>query len=372
MKILYICHRVPYPPETGRSIRPFHFIKHLSKKHEVHVVYPSFNEEELKRASGLKKYCREVSTCLVKFPKLKAAISIFSTIPSSFAYFYSHELQRTISKIDCDLIFISSSQMAMYVMDRKERKIADICDADSQKWKMYSKLKSVPFRPINYAEYLKVKSWENKIVKNFEKVIAVSDIEKKIVGGNAAVIPNGADIPKIRKNKKIENSIVFSGVMDYEANVDAVLYFHNEILPLIKKQIPDAIFTVAGENPVGKIKRLKDINVPGFVKDMDNLIAQHEVYVVPLRIARGVQNKILNAMAIGMPVVSTQIANQSIGAKDGKEIFIANKPEDFAKKVVKVLSDEKIKNKLVHDAQKFVKDKFNWNKSLKLLDSILK
>lgn len=372
MKILFLCHRVPYPPNKGDRIRSFNILKHLGKKHEVHVVYPSFNEEEVLRAKQIEKYCKKASTVLITNPLMRGLISVISARPSSFNYFYSRKMKELVDGIKCDLIFIYSSQMAMYVINRKEKKIADLVDADSDKWRMYSKMKTHLYRPFYFLEYLKVKRWEKKIANKFDKIIVASEVEKKLLSSKAIVMPNGAEIPRIKKTKKENNSIIFSGAMDYDANIDAAEWFHNKILPLIKKEIKNIKFVIAGMNPTKKLKKLKNAKITGYIPDMDSLIVKHTAYVAPLRIARGMQNKILNAMAIGIPVISTSIANQGIKAKDGKEILIADKEEEFAKNVVRILKNEKEHKKIVNNAKTFVKKKFNWDNNLKILDKAIK
>jgi len=371
MKILDICHRVPYPPETGRNIRQFHFIKYLSKIHELHLVYPSFSQDDITQGKKLKKYCKSISTCLIKHSMLKAYASVPLLRPSSFNYFYSKELQKIIDNIECDLILIRSSQMAMYVINRPEKKIADIGDSDAEKWKDYSKEKFFPFGPVYFLEYLKVKRWEKKIINKFDKTIVISETEKKLVHNQAIVISNGADFPKIKKLKKIPNTIIFSGAMDYKPNIDAVIFFHDKVFPEIKKKFPEVQFIVAGMNPPKKIQKLKNLKTTGYIKDMNSFIAKHTIYIAPLVVSRGVLNKILNAMAIGIPVVATKIANQGISAKNGKEILLADSAEEFAQQIIRVLQNKNLQKKLSSNARKFVKKNFNWKNEYKELDQVI-
>ncbi len=370
VKILFLCHRVP-TPYRGSSRTALNVIKHLSKKHEVHVVYLSFSRKDLLWAKELEKFCSKASTTIIKRPVLGAVGSIFSLRPSSFGYFYSKKLKEIVDSIDCDLIFIRSSQMAMYVSERKERKIGFIGDADSEKWKTYSKEKLFPLGPFYYLEYLKVKRWEKKIVKQCEKIIVISEPEKELLSKDAIVMPNGVKIPKLKKTVKAKSSVIFLGVMDYRPNVEGTIYFHDEILPLIKKQVPDVKFVVAGMNPAKKLKKLKNATVTGFVEDMTSLVASQSVFVSPLKTARGVQNKILDAMAAGVPVVSTSLANQGILAEDGREILIADTPVRFAEKVMRLLNDKKLREKISLNAKRFIKKKFDLDTNLKMLDNIV-
>jgi glycosyltransferase involved in cell wall biosynthesis len=187
-------------------------------------------------------------------------------------------------------------------------------------------------------------------------------------------VPNGIDFQKFPAAEEyIKNSLVFFGAMNYFANIDGVLYFHEQILPLIKNRVPDVQFTIAGMSPVRKIRKLSGENVivTGYVPDIRNYVAQASVCVVPLRIAKGMQNKVLEAMAMEVPVVATTAANRGIEARDKKEILLADTPAEFAKATLALLRDVGLHKEIAANAKQFVLKNFSWDTHLKKLNDVI-
>lgn len=399
MKILFLSHKIPYPPNKGDRIPTFHRMIFLSKRHDVSLAFPCFCKKELEYVNELKNNCVSVDTVFIRpfWAKLKSLFYLFSNKPLTLPYFYSRHLykiiQKRIKKEKFDLIYIYSSSMAQYVQNIKGvKKIIDLADADSHKWLQYSKHTLPPLSIIYNLEYLRLKKYEAQLAKNFDHSVAISENEKELFGtytsiANMSVISNGVDLDyfntcNVQSNHTLqtanrapqtENCIVFVGAMDYFANIDAVKYFCRETFPIISEAIPDIKFYIVGSNPVNAVKRLgndKNVVVTGFVEDTRPYLKRCSVCVVPLRIARGVQNKILEAMAAGVPVITTSKGNEGINAKNGKEIFIEDEPQDFAIRVIDLIRNEQLRSKISREARRLVENRFNWQFSLHNLEEI--
>jgi glycosyltransferase involved in cell wall biosynthesis len=189
-------------------------------------------------------------------------------------------------------------------------------------------------------------------------------------------VPNGVDLDYFQgdRSNPEDLTLIFMGIMDYYANVDGVLFFHDEILPRIRKQIPQVTFTILGGNPTPAIRRLgreEGVDVTGYVRDVRPYLNGASVCVVPLRIARGVQNKILEAMAMGVPVVATSRALEGIDAQPGRDILVADGPEEFAHKTAGLLLDRRLQQSISRSARELVEKKYRWDACLQNLDRIL-
>jgi len=457
MKILYIAHRIPYPPNKGDKIRSFNEIKYLSQRHEIHLACLADDPKDLKYENDLKDFCKTTNVILInpKLAKLKSSIGLISTKPLSVSYFYSRKLQQTVDHLlstnDYDAIFCFSSPMAEYVFksrllvssclkldkslvsgspvtsdqklaSRNQKLIMDFVDVDSDKWAQYSKYARFPKSWIYALEGRRLADYERNVAENFDHSIFVTDSEVKIFKNrnphikNITAISNGVDIDYFSPNYLHQEStidqrpsanergsstitqhpatinqqqssitqppasslqqpvIVFTGAMDYYANVDGVVWFTKEILPLIKKQIPEIRFYIVGSNPTKEVLSLSDNNdvtVTGYVPDSREYLNKATVVVVPLRIARGIQNKILEAMAMGIPVVATPQAFEGIEAKPGRDLILGEDVEKVAEGVIKLIKKVSLRKSLGDNARRIIEKNYCWAKNLEKLDNIL-
>lgn len=389
MKILFITHRIPYPPNKGDKIRSFNILKYLSQNHSISLFCLATSREDKKHLKELEKYCKSIDVALISpfKAKLKSCVDVFSLKPLTLSYFYSRKLQKCINQRlqhnEFDVIYVFSSCMAQYVTKVEGiKKILDFVDIDSDKWAQYAKYARFPLSSVYRLESQRLRKYELEITQKFDCCIVVSEAEKKVfqsnlqISANIFAIPNGVDFDyfKRRSRENEDHTLAFTGAMDYFANVDGVLNFCSFILPLIKREIPEVKFYIVGNNPSYEIKKLakdKNIFVTGFVEDIRPYLEKAAVCVVPLRIARGIQNKILEAMAMGVPVVATPQAAEGIEAKAGRDLFIENKPQRFAKKVIKIIRDRKLQEELSIKGRRFVEKEHSWQNNLVRLEDIL-
>ena len=402
MKILYLVHRIPYPPNKGEKIRAFHQVKYLAKHHKVDLVCLLDNKSDLSHIAPLGDICNRIYAHQITplLSKLKGLYTQIVGSSVSVGYFHRRRVQNKIdqwmAQTEYDLIFCYSSTMAEYYFrsnfynkESRPRLLIDFVDVDSDKWRQYAEKSSFPIKQVFQCEHSRMQQFEQRIYSEFDASILISQNEaklftKQVVNENKIfVIPNGIDSlffdkHKLQDAKSIEQStvplLVFTGAMDYHANVDGVLWFSNEVLPRIRKAHPHVQFKIVGSNPTSVVKQLSEregIEVTGFVEDIRPYYEQADVYVAPLRLGRGLQNKVLEAMAFERPIVATSRANAGIQAFNGKHLFIADDPESFADKVNELISCKNLRAQIGTNAREFVIDNFNWETNLDVLMELI-
>ena len=378
MKILYLAHSCPYPPNKGDRIRNFHILRHLSTNHAVTLIYPSFSQKDVSSGEMLRQFCVSVKTVRVSsvLAKLKCCLGLPARRSFTTSYFYSGRLQRLILNEEFDLVVVDCSSMAQYVMGVTKPKIIDFVDVDSDKWRLYAKMASFPKSLIYAIEHKRLREFEADLVKRFDVSLVISEKEKNLLPwtDRLVVVPNGIDLEYFApRSEPRKDTIIFAGAMNYFTNIDGVLYFHKEVLPLIKREVPSVKFIIGGMEPTSSIKRLggDETVVTGYVPDMRDYLGSASVCVVPLRIGKGIQNKILEAMAMGVPVVATSAANSGIDATDRKEILIADDPQTFAQSVMELLGDTRLRESLAANARSFVEKRYSWNRNLQKVDEAI-
>ncbi len=378
MNILYLTHGCPYPPNKGDRIRNFHFLKHLAQRHTVTLAYPSFSAQDVAHADSLKSYCSSILTVRLSstMAKLRCCLSLLRRQPLTNPHFYSGRLHQLIRQQSYDLVLVDCSSMAQYVRDIQRPKIIDFVDVDSDKWRLYTKMTPFPKSLIYEWEHRRLKDYEAELINEFDASVVISEKEKECLpeSDRLFVVGNGINLEYFTPREKYDqNTMIFTGAMDYFPNIDAVLFFYEQVFPLIKKDIPSAKFIIGGMNPVDRIRALQsdDVLVTGFVPDMREYLGQATVCVAPLRIAKGVQNKVLEAMAMKVPVVSTSHANFGIQARHRQEILEVDEPHQFAKAVVELLQSKSLREHLADKARTFVENQFSWEHNLQILDDAI-
>jgi sugar transferase (PEP-CTERM/EpsH1 system associated) len=389
MKILFLCHYVPYPPDHGAKIRAYHFIRHLSRNNSVTVATLAHTAGELTQVIGLKDYCEEVIAEVLR-PRvrwLQALRALASRSPSCVAYFRSAKLQDRIDQKlksgNFDRIVVFCAFMAQYVLEwQGGYRVLDFVDIDSAKWAEYSRCKAFPLSSGYALEAAKLRNYEYVISRHFHHCAVISqgefeEFERLGVPVPCTIVPNGVDTDYFNPNgnRQPESStIVFLGRMDYFPNIDAVLYFTKSVLPIIREAVPDVEFRIIGSNPTPAIRRLRQIPgviVTGHVPDVRPFLTDAAVSVAPLKMARGTQNKVLESMAMGIPVVATSEAAKGVDAIPEQHILIGNTPDAFARQVIRILKDRKVRANLSKVGRERVEQVHSWLRSMEFLDTIL-
>jgi sugar transferase (PEP-CTERM/EpsH1 system associated) len=388
MDILFISHRIPFPPDHGGKIRAFNMIRHLAKSHSVVVASLAESEREMQEASGLKNYCSKVIAQVVPTPIrwLQASRGLVGRSSSSVAYFWSSDLHKRIDKLlsgnRFDVIFVHCAFVAQYVSDYRDGyRILDLCDIDSAKWLDYSQWRAGPLSWGYSLEALKLRNYEKKVITNFDRCIVatpgeLAEFKKLSVEIPCAVIPNGVDSNYFhpQSNGSAGRVIAFVGRMDYFPNVDGALYFARSIFPIVRGRVPHAELRIVGSNPTNAVRRLANmpgITVTGHVPDVRPYLADATVAVAPLRLARGTQNKILEAMAMGIPVVASVEAAKGITATPGENLLVGDTPDTFANHVINLMQNERLRRELSEAGHKKIIRTHSWSSSMSTLEAIL-
>lgn len=390
MKILFLAQRVPYPPNKGDKLRSFNEIKFLSKNHTISLVCLADNEQELHYKKELKHYCSTVDIIQRSswHSNLRSLLYLFSHVPLTLPYFYSKALQMTVRQRlreeAYDLIFVYCSSMAQYVEQVTNiPRVIDFVDVDSQKWAQYAQRSAFPKNWVYHSESRRLGAYETLIAKTYQHCFLVSDREVKDF--RTAISPckkmtailNGVDTELFEPSPEPYDShaLSFIGDMGYFANVETVLYFSRKILPLIQESVPHVIFYIVGRNPSEELLKLgaehPNIVVTGNVETVQPYVKKSAALVAPMQIARGVQNKILEAMAMGVPVVTNSLGFEGITASPGHDILVEDRPETFAKRVIELMTNVDLRKTIASNARKRIEQEYRWETNIHTLENIL-
>ncbi|PCI70641.1 MAG: sugar transferase [Piscirickettsiaceae bacterium] len=387
--LLFLVHRIPYPPNKGDKIRSFHFLKHLSNHFNIYLGAFIDDPDDVVYQAQVEQLCSEVNLLEIN-PRVRTVMSAKGLVtgePLSVPYYDIAEMhqwvQHVISEHDIKKAFVFSSVMAQFVTpDKNIEMVADFVDVDSDKWRQYAEKKPWPVSWVYKRESERLFKYEKWVTKQAKDVLFVSDKEAAMfkelapeVSENVGFVNNGVDIEFFKPSSDFdipyeqhENIILFTGAMDYWANVDAVVWFVEHVLPKIHRINEGVVFYIVGSNPTDAVKKLQNnkVIVTGRVKDMPPYLQYAQVIVAPLRIARGIQNKVLEAMAMEKPIVATSAAMEGIGA-DIDGVSVADDPYLFCELVLNKLN----KNVSVPENRVFVEKNFSWMESGNKLVNLL-
>jgi len=389
MRILFLCHRLPYPPKRGGKIRPFNMIRHLSRRHEVTVATVARSAAEVAEGQDLRKYCHELHVGQIPTYAGWGRFGLYTatTYPATFGYFYSPALDRTVQTLlatrDFEAIFVHCSSMGPYVARHRGcRKILDYGDADSEKWLEYARASRFPLSLGFALEGRKVRRYERWLAEGFDACSVNAPREREVLGQYVDkpiyVFPNGVDLDYFRPQREggpaSPARVVFTGNMSYKPNVEAVGDFVSRILPRVWARRPETEFYIVGMDPSPAVRRLADgrrIVVTGRVDDVRPYFDAATVAVAPLRIARGLQNKVLEAMAMRVPVVASPAAFNGINAEAGRDVLVADDPESFSRGVVSLLDDPLLRDRHAAAARTCVERNHDWARILDGLERLV-
>lgn len=394
-ELLYLVHRIPYPPNKGDKIRSFHLLKHLAQSYKVHVGAFVDDPDDWQYAEALAQLAGGEVKLLPLNPRLatlKSAIGLLSGSPLSKPYYRDRRMQLWVDAMlttrPIARALVYSSSMAQYLMKHHAiRRVIDFVDIDSDKWRQYAGKKSWPMRWVYQREAHTLFNYERHVTHEFAAAAFVSDAEaalfKKLAPDCADKVfgfSNGVDADYFSPDQALvspfsidECAIVFTGAMDYWANVDAVMWFAREIFPSIKRAHPTAHFYIVGSRPTAEVQALvreSGVHVTGAVPDTRPYIAHATVAVAPLRIARGIQNKVLEAMAMAKPTVVSEQALEGIAATPGKEILLATDAAGFAGQVSRAIAGQ-VPEMGAAARQRVVSD-YSWSEHLRIIEQLLR
>jgi sugar transferase (PEP-CTERM/EpsH1 system associated) len=388
MRILYLCHRFPYPPRRGGKIRPFNMIRHLARSHEVVVCSLARSAREAEEARGIAPHCSTFEVVLVNetVQKLRMVATLPTHVTASTAYFHSPALARAIARRLAaqryDLVFVHCSSVAHYVRHlRGVPKILDFGDMDSHKWLEYARYKPFPLSLGYWWEGRRLLAYEKRLARDFDLCTATTRAEWETLEGygtGAATdwFPNGVDSEYFAPDAggHDPDTIAFVGRMDYYPNQRCMLDFCRDTLPLLKRRRPGIRLMIIGADPSAQIRALAaldGVTVTGSVPDVRPLVRRAALTVAPLTIARGTQNKILEAMALGVPVVASRVAAGGVDAVAGEHLLVADTPDEQCAAIDGILRDPAQRARLAQAGRARVLSHHAWPQSMQRLDAIV-
>lgn len=394
--LLFLSHRIPYPPDKGDKIRAWNILRYLADRYRVHLGAFVDDPADWARTDGLRAVCAECHLLPLNpvWGRLRSLPGLLRGASLSEGYFRDRRMTRWVRDQAAarrfDLVFAYSSTAAQYILGPEfagTRRIVDFVDVDSDKWRQYAANKSWPASAVYGRESRTLLGFERRVAAAVDTSLLVSPQEaelfRRLAPASAARIDhvtNGVDHLYFDPADTFPNpfgdgeeTVVFTGAMDYWANVDAVVWFATEILPAARAAWPDLRFCIVGANPTAAVRdlaALPGVSVTGRVADVRPYVAHAVAAVAPLRLARGIQNKVLEAMAMGKAVVATPEAVEGIDARAGDDILVAGDAATFADRLAAVKEADR-RRALGARARALILDRYCWPATLSRLDRLL-
>ena len=386
MKIFVLLPRVPFPLEKGDKLRAFNQIKQLAKHNEIVLCALNdngkVNEQDAFRA--LQPYCQSIS--FVKFNKLQVLLGLirafFKGWPLQCGYFYNRKAAKKvnalIAKHKPDILYGQLLRTAEYIRHKDIPKAIDYQDIFSYGMKRRADIASFITRPVYNMEYRRLKRYEAAVFDDFDVRTIISAPDRALFPHDKRdeilIVPNGVDHEFFKPMEREKHyDLVFTGNMSYPPNVNAVEYLADEIMPIVWKTLPETKLYIAGATPDPKVKKAASdkIIVSGWLDDIRDAYAQSCVFIAPMRIGTGLQNKLLEAMSMRLPAITSPLANASLGAKPNEEILIGSNAQEMAQHIITLLTDKETAEHLAQAGFDFTNRVYDWGKATEILENAM-
>ena len=390
--LLLLVHRMPYPPNKGDKIRSWHLLRHLAGRYRVHLATFVDDPADWRHADHVRKLCASSHFAPLnpRMARARSLLALPTGRPMSLDYYSDRSTRNwvrdTMATQCIERIVVFSSPMAQYAQPYPgARRIVDLCDVDSEKWRQYAQQRAWPASTVFALEARRLLAYERKVAATSDAALFVSAPEAQLFAtlapesaGRIGWYSNGVDTAYFSPDATHANpyvggeqAMVFCGAMDYWPNVDAVQWFVRDVLPAVLARAPRARFVIVGARPspeVQALAALPGVTVTGTVPDVRPYVAHAALSVAPLRVARGIQNKVLEAMSMAKTVVLTPQALEGIDAAPGREVVVAHDAPSFASAVCAELAAP---GSVGAAARRLVERAYGWDARLSALDSLL-
>jgi sugar transferase (PEP-CTERM/EpsH1 system associated) len=389
MKILFLSHRLPYPPDKGERIRAFHELKYFGERHEVDLMCFADSPEGAEHEDACRLICRSVSVEVLSRTTrlLRAAWAGIRGQSMSNAFFYSPKFARNVREAlqqrSYDLIFVYCSSMGRFIPQPAPAPIvADFVDADSAKWAQYAQICRPPLSWLYKREARAVAASELSLGSRAVLSLTTTAHDARELCAlhnyrfSAEVMPNGVEVPEISGTSdcsailNLKPFVVFVGTMNYRPNADAAVFFAREIFPLIRRIHPRLNYVIVGRDPsrsVQRLARIPGVTVTGRVPDVYGYLRNAEASVAPFRISQGFHNKIAESLAVGTPVVTSERAAAGIGLSEEDGLYTAEAPDQFTEMLDYILRNTNIRSRL-RDSSAALRTRLSWETRLRRLE----
>ncbi len=392
-ELLFLTHRLPYPPNKGDKVRSYHLLKHLAQRHRVHLGTFIDDPDDEQHLPAVQALCASVHAARLhpRVARLGSLTGLLRNEPLTLAYYRDASLETWVRQLhqraQLGAVLVFSSSMAQYAAASKVPLLVDFVDVDSAKWTDYAPAHSWPLSWLYRREGQQLLRYERSVAARADRSFFATEKETELFRGLApecaarvGAMGNGVDFdyfnPELTRNSPYpaaEASIVFTGAMDYWPNVDAVTWFARDMLPALRQRWPTARFHIVGRSPTAAVRALasESVTVTGTVPDVRPYLQHAAVVVAPLRLARGIQNKVLEAMAMARPVVAASACVGAIDAQPGEHLLQATEPADFVREVSDLLADPGRARQIGQAGRERVLQVYGWDARLGLLDGHL-
>jgi sugar transferase (PEP-CTERM/EpsH1 system associated) len=398
-KLLFLTPDLPFPPHQGAAIRTFNLLKNLAARHEIHLISFAGAEGIDKRIEAASRLCASVTTVPPPFRSTatRALSTLSSTLPDMALRLpsqeFTNQLRIILARERFDVAQVEAIEMGQYALAMKKASSDDsprvIFDDINAEYLLQKRaFEADARRPARWLgafysllQWRKLQRYEATICGQSDAVVAVSQadceaLQRLVPGLCCTVVPNGVDTEYFQPRNADEESpsgLVFTGKMDFRPNVDAVLWFVDEVLPLIREQVPEASFTVVGRNPHRRLQHLEQrpgVFLTGYVDDVRPYVAQAAVFVIPLKVGGGTRLKLLQAMSMGKAIVCTSLGREGIELAAGRHLLIADDPPSFARAVVRLVREPGKRRELGESARDLALAEHDWRHITPLLERV--
>ena len=385
MKLFVILSRVPYPLEKGDKLRAFNQIKELSRKHQIVLLALNDTKLDDRAVAELKKYCVAIS--IVKFSKFTIFFNLvrafFNGKPLQVGYFYFDKAQKKVDELIAkhkpDHIYCQLIRTAEYIKKYPQiTKTLDYMDVFSKGVERRKSTDPFYMKPFLAMEYRRLLRYEKKVFSYFTSKTIISEQDKSFIPHpqkqDIVVVPNGVDTSYFKPivHKK-EFELLFNGNMNYPPNIESVEYLVEKVMPYVWHKFPNTRLLISGATPNATVLDLASdrVIVTGWVDDIRINFAKSKILVAPMQISIGLQNKLLEAMAMQLPCITSSLANNALGAKPNEQILVADTPEQYARHIIDLLQNESKAKEIAMNGYQFVVGKFNWLSTTAILEKLI-
>ncbi len=386
MKIFVLLSRIPWPLEKGDKLRAFHQIRCLSQHHDIYLcaLNTSSKIDKQKAFRALQPYCKSIT-----FIQLRPGViflnllkSLVNRKPIQVGYFFSRSAMKQINGLITlhkpDLIYGQLLRVAEYLKNRPEPKVIDYQDVFSKGMARRAQVAKWPFNLIYSEEYHRLKNYESEVFDLFDLKTIISNPDRELIPHpdrhQILVVPNGVDQEFFAATESLKKyDLVFTGNMAYAPNVNAAEFLALEIMPSIWARRPETTLLIAGATPDRRVKVLQNdrIFISGWLDDIRDAYRAGRIFVAPMRIGTGLQNKLLEAMSMGLPCITTSLAHQALGGDPGSDLIVADDPDKIAEAAIYLINNLEEASKMAEAGIKFVRMHYHWESATQKLSNAM-
>lgn len=384
-KIVVVLPRFPYPLEKGDKLRAFHQLRTLSQSHELYLVTLADEFPTETSLAEIRPFCKEIH--IIRLSLLSKCLNItrafFKGLPFQCGYFYKREAQKKIfelvKRIQPDRIYCQLIRTTEYVKHIPIKKILDYQDVLSKGMQRRYEQAKWYEKPFFLWEYKRLLHYEQHIFDFFDEKIIITEVDRELIphphNEQIHVIANGVDFNKFAcQDCKKEFDLIFAGNMGYAPNIEAAEYLCREVMPLLIKEMPELKLAICGANPSSRVLALqsRNVTVTGWVDNMSDSYARARIFIAPMHLGTGLQNKLLEAMSMKLPCITSPLAGRPLkGVESGKEIIVCSTTTGYVEAVQHLLDNEESYHEIAENGYQFVKRNYNWESINAELEKII-